>query len=372
MGLTLALSLAGCDTGTPLFDAGAPRDASGGFDAGPPGGDCFDGRQNGDETARDCGGSCPACNLGQSCVEGSDCRSGACINETCAEPSCNDGVQNQDESDIDCGGSCPNCPDESRCVDNDDCSSDSCRGGVCQEATCEDGRMNDRETDVDCGGPICDGCPTGGACSGRNDCLDLRCVDGACAAPTCDDAIENGMETDRDCGGPECRGCRDRQTCAVASDCSSGVCTGGACVGTGDFVDDFESGGFVGEWTTFTPEWTVQSMSPIGGTFSATSGRTMDNGASTLEIRVSCRAAGTVSFDYLVSAASGDRLELAIDGVVPAGATWPGTVSGAASVPIGSGNHTLRWTYRKDFFSASGSDSATIDNIRVTGCFSLL
>ncbi|MBS3131944.1 hypothetical protein J4212_05925 [Candidatus Woesearchaeota archaeon] len=50
---------------------------------------CFDGVQNGGETAIDCGGPC----------------------QPCMKPSCFDGVQNQEEEGIDCGGPCPNiCP----------------------------------------------------------------------------------------------------------------------------------------------------------------------------------------------------------------------------------------------------------------------
>ncbi len=47
---------------------------------------CTDGVKNGNETAVDCGGSCPAC------------------------ASCTDGVKNGNETAIDCGGSCAPCP----------------------------------------------------------------------------------------------------------------------------------------------------------------------------------------------------------------------------------------------------------------------
>ena len=46
---------------------------------------CADGRQDGDETARDCGGSCAPCNAGQRCSAKADCRSGACTDNLCAD-----------------------------------------------------------------------------------------------------------------------------------------------------------------------------------------------------------------------------------------------------------------------------------------------
>src|SRR4051812_6222213 len=60
---------------------------------------CDDGARNGDETATDCGGSCPqACAVGSGCASGEDCSSGVCgANRRCAPPTCNDGVRNQSE-----------------------------------------------------------------------------------------------------------------------------------------------------------------------------------------------------------------------------------------------------------------------------------
>lgn len=374
-GLLGGLLLFGCDSDGVVVtvDSGPPFDADVEVDAGPGESDCFDGRRNGDETDRDCGGSCARCDEGRACLEGSDCRTGACIDDVCAEPSCDDGVQNQDESDADCGGSiCELCDAEQRCRDDDDCESASCRGNVCQEAECDDGRFNGRETDVDCGGPDCDGCGTGGACTRRTDCLSQICgMDMTCVAPSCNDNITNGTESDRDCGGSMCRGCRDRQMCFSNADCSSDDCQAGQCNGTGDFVDDFETGAFFREWSTFTPMWTITDVNPIAGTYSARSAMISDNSSTSIEVRVSCPSGGSVSFDYDVSAASGDRLEFQIDSIVQPGGSWSGTRAGSGSFMIASGTHTLRWTYRKDFFTTSGSDSARIDNVMTTGCSSL-
>ena len=45
---------------------------------------CADGQMSGDETAVDCGGSCGACS-GSSCTDGSQCASGACVNNLCVD-----------------------------------------------------------------------------------------------------------------------------------------------------------------------------------------------------------------------------------------------------------------------------------------------
>lgn len=78
---------------------------------------CYNGIQDGNEQAVDCGGDCTPCAPGvidypPSCSDdiwngdetGKDC-GGGCF--PC--PSCNDGVQNQGETGIDCGGPCQPC-----------------------------------------------------------------------------------------------------------------------------------------------------------------------------------------------------------------------------------------------------------------------
>ena len=66
----------------------------------------LDDAQNGNETDIDCGGSCPPCEDGRSCVEPDDCASSLCTDGICAAPSCSDRVQNGDEVGVDCGGDC--------------------------------------------------------------------------------------------------------------------------------------------------------------------------------------------------------------------------------------------------------------------------
>jgi len=69
---------------------------------------CRDGRQNGMETAVDCGGACLAqCQPGEGCQSGPDCAQGVCNDsDVCARPSCDDGVHNGAEATADCGPVC--------------------------------------------------------------------------------------------------------------------------------------------------------------------------------------------------------------------------------------------------------------------------
>src|SRR5262245_25077536 len=98
---------------------------------------CFDGIQNGTETGKDCGGSCLLkCADGLGCNAGSDCQSGLCTANVCvpatATPppsTCFDGIQDGDETGKDCGGSCVSvlkCVDGLGCAVNSDCQSGIC------------------------------------------------------------------------------------------------------------------------------------------------------------------------------------------------------------------------------------------------------
>ena len=71
-----------------------------------PPGHCSDTVLSGDETAVDCGGSCPGCAGGQACIDGADCSSYVCTVNICENQHCGDGVLSGDELGVDCGGSC--------------------------------------------------------------------------------------------------------------------------------------------------------------------------------------------------------------------------------------------------------------------------
>ena len=168
---------------------------------------CDDGVRNGDETALDCGGSCPPCEIGQACREDDDCvgflscRGGWCMGRRCRE----DGVLNGAEVDVDCGAACAHaCEVGAQCVGYSDCVGEArCRRGRCARPSCEDGVQNQRESDRDCGGP-CAPCDDGAGCLRGEDCQSSSCVDDLCRPPACDDWVQNGDEEDVDCGGACC------------------------------------------------------------------------------------------------------------------------------------------------------------------------
>lgn len=105
----------------------------GGGGGGPAAPTCDDSRKNGEETGKDCGGSCSPCPLGEGCKTGSDCQSKMCsTGGICGTASCEDQAQNGDESDVDCGGqACGPCAFGKACVTGGDCVTGSCNDKKC-------------------------------------------------------------------------------------------------------------------------------------------------------------------------------------------------------------------------------------------------
>ncbi|NRA33237.1 MAG: hypothetical protein HRU17_07840 [Polyangiaceae bacterium] len=243
---------------------------------------CTDGVLGGDETDGDCGGSCPSCDVGQSCSGGGDCLTLACVNGVCAAASCSDSLLNGNESDLDCGGGfpCDPCDTSGICGFSGDCASRVCdlsvcqapscddsalngtetgvdcgggcdgctvglpceaaedcavdlvclasgTGSICASALCQNNGLNQGETDIDCGGPNCPVCELGDACEQGSDCVSDVCADNLCATPTCEDGVTNQDESDTDCGGATCDPCDDFDDCLAPGDCLSGVCSPG-------------------------------------------------------------------------------------------------------------------------------------------------
>lgn len=130
------------------------------------------------------------CNAASECVEctqASHCVSNVCAqDETCSPASCADGAQNGQETDLNCGGpDCPKCALGDTCLVGADCLSGAC-AGTCQPS-CTDGALNNGESDVDCGGPNCAACVIGQDCDEGTDCETGYCSPGgACACnPGC-------------------------------------------------------------------------------------------------------------------------------------------------------------------------------------------
>jgi hypothetical protein len=164
-----------------------------------------------------CGGVCPP---------GAVCAAGACL---FGPTTCTDGIKDGFETDVDCGGNCPPCGIGQSCIVPSECQSGVCANNVCQAPSCVDGIKNGFETDIDCGGGLCPACAVGRTCNTFFDCQSGLCLAGLCQPPSCFDAIKNGAETDVDCGGPNCAPCATGRTCLANVDCASGFCAGGIC-----------------------------------------------------------------------------------------------------------------------------------------------
>ncbi|MEO6600143.1 MAG: hypothetical protein ABIQ16_09745, partial [Polyangiaceae bacterium] len=125
---------------------------------------------------------------------------------------CSNQISDEGESGLDCGGTCPGCPAGGTCLANTDCLGNECVDATCQDASCTDGVQSGSETDADCGGGACAPCAPGRHCSAARDCDSGMCLEGGCAQPTCTDGVQNGDEGDKDCGG-RCPTCLPGQTC---------------------------------------------------------------------------------------------------------------------------------------------------------------
>eukprot|EP01043_Picozoa_sp_COSAG02_P003812 COSAG02_NODE_96_length_37408_cov_9.762604_8_plen_3626_part_00 len=187
----------------------------------------YNDRQDGSETAVNCGGDEAArfpCELGSSCLVGTDCRTGNC-GATCT------GTQSSTQADCATVAAFVLAGTVDACPTGDGCTyTDNMCAVVTATTSCNDDEMNFMETDVDCGGASCvtigNKCDSGQACLSNDDCTDGACSpDSRCFG--CNDLVENGDETDVDCGGLTCnRKCPDAQTCVVNSDCQSNRCFG--------------------------------------------------------------------------------------------------------------------------------------------------
>jgi hypothetical protein len=122
-------------------------DAGTGADAGT----CSNGAKDGNETGKDCGGSCPACPAGEGCKTGADCQSNSCGSAgVCVQPECNDNARNGDETDVDCGGkTCPACAFGKTCTVSHDCVTGFCAGTKCDARTVVQGLSNPNSLAVD-------------------------------------------------------------------------------------------------------------------------------------------------------------------------------------------------------------------------------
>lgn len=201
---------------------------------------CKNGFKSGTETGIDCGGVCPKCALGLTCLAGSDCASGFCADGVCCNAACTGTCQACTSSRTGMTtGTCANvttgtdpdneCPATaaSTCGTTGMCGGGGCQmhasGTVCKAASCVGGTHYAADT--------CNGagqCVVGAetACSSPYTCAGAACQ-------TCSDGIKNGTEADVDCGSSaSCSKCVNGKTCSAAADCASGFCVDGRCCNT--------------------------------------------------------------------------------------------------------------------------------------------
>jgi hypothetical protein len=137
--------------------------------------------------------------------------------------SCTDNAQNGDETAVDCGGSCPPCIDGMACMVADDCASRFCDNMVCSACT----MVSDCPANTYCLTGACVARKANGvACTMAEECLANICMDDVCCAEACTEAckacdvansegtcsfVPSGQDPDMECPGP--------QTCDGAGMC---------------------------------------------------------------------------------------------------------------------------------------------------------
>ncbi len=133
----------------------------------------------------------------------------------------------------------------------------------------------------------------------------------------------------------------------------------------GLIVEDWETGDFSQfDWETGgNSNWTISSVNPYEGSYSAKSGDINDNQSSYLSISYNVLANGEISFFKKVSSELNyDFLSFYIDNELQE--HWSGEVGWSqSSYPVTSGQHTFTWEFAKDVSVSSGSDCGWVDYI---------
>ena len=135
----------------------------------------------------------------------------------------------------------------------------------------------------------------------------------------------------------------------------------------GLIVDDYESNDFTYfDWdTNGGADWIIDNVIYFEGGASAKSGNIEDDESSTLELNINTIEDGFVRFHKKVSTEGGwDFFRFYIDGTQMG--EWSGEEEWSEEeYYILAGNHTLTWTYEKDYIISSGEDCAWVDFVSV-------
>lgn len=130
--------------------------------------------------------------------------------------------------------------------------------------------------------------------------------------------------------------------------------------------EDFESGHFANfSWQQNNNPWEITTSDPHTGNYCARSKTGLGNNqSSTLTITWTSPVNDVISFYYKVSSENNDNFAFLIDNnpqFMVNGSLAPNWTF--AEYPISAGTHTFSFTYMKDYYFASGSDCAWIDDI---------
>lgn len=129
--------------------------------------------------------------------------------------------------------------------------------------------------------------------------------------------------------------------------------------------EDWESGDFSKfTWSNSGSKlWTISSIQPYEGLYSAKSGSIGNNQSSTLSITMTITANDTISFYKKVSSEDDyDFLEFYVDGSLKG--SWSGEIDWSREAYyVTAGVRTFKWVYSKDVYYSTGNDCAWIDYI---------
>ncbi len=130
-------------------------------------------------------------------------------------------------------------------------------------------------------------------------------------------------------------------------------------------IEDFETGDFSRyEWQQGgDAPWNITGINPCQGDWCAQSGDISDEQHSDLFITLTTVGNDSIRFARKVSSESTyDFLRFYVDNVLKG--EWSGEMDwDTVSYAVNEGNHTLLWSYEKDFSMSAGADCGWVDNI---------